>query len=346
MLENNVAINHYLKKLNLGTSGFTFKYINLGIEISEYIHSNPNKRLFISLVVPYRNYISGLISFGLLLNKMNKKTGFLTWNQLINFDAGTLFRMPSTVDDEWHSYKIDWAYGTHPIKYESIIYSGISKEVKNLVANFELKKDKLPSDKIILETSEKQMFRQSRKDKKDNNELLNLIFSEEDLQYHKSGHGIVSVILTHKQDIIISEINEKIFRKESEEHIDKIHGIESSINDFIYLKKENEKGVKWSVLCTSSAKLEIDELKQSESALIIYDSNRASSGWNLFDNDLFDRNSVLSINNPWDFNNSQTKNDFEEEINDGEKVDDINLNNAFTSINEYLINYTLFQTNL
>ncbi len=60
-------------KFGLEKNSFAWNYISLGIAFAEYVDFNKDYKLYLSLVVPFRKYITGLISLGLLIHRLSKK---------------------------------------------------------------------------------------------------------------------------------------------------------------------------------------------------------------------------------------------------------------------------------
>ena len=113
---------------------------------------------------------------------------------------------------------------------------------------------------------------------------------------------------------------------------------DGNMNDLILMKSEKELGLKWTLLCTSKAKPSLDEFHQS--TIVIYDMERAAVEWDMNSSDLFVGNSIVTINLPWDFSN--IKDNLRQKYNYSEEFQDKEILSVLSSLNNNLINYSIF----
>jgi len=316
-------ISDKLKELKLKKDSVAFKYIHLGYLITKFAHNSLDYKLTLSLVVPFRKYISGLLSLGGLFYKLSDSLPYLTYRDLNLLTEGTLLRKQNTENSNlnWELHEL---LSCDENNIKTILYKNKNKKNKSASPVKYILPIESYKNNFVKENSQKI---KKTKEKFSNLPFINQILDPEEFNVWQSGMGLNSIILTHKGSLITQEMNENIFHDDG------------TMNDLILMKNENEVGLKWTLLCNSKVKPDLDEFHQN--TIVIYDMERASIEWDMNNSDLFVGNSIVTINLPWDFANIKD-NLFQKYSNSEElHVEEILL--LLNSLDRHLINYSIFK---
>ena len=316
-------------KFGLEKNSFAWNYISLGIAFAEYVDFNKDYKLYLSLVVPFRKYITGLISLGLLIHRLSKNIDYLSYNDLMKIKPGT--NLKRFTGNQWYKHKLLECTEFSIKTIESKDYKKTRKQTpaKSIILRENYDKVKY---KYVLDQS---YNTKSTKEKINNVLFVKNILSSEEIKTWESGIGLVSLILTHRDDLLIKELNDRIFLTHSSS--DKAY--EGSINDLILLKKENQKGNKWANISTSKVKESIDEFDYK--TIVIYDMDRSSNDWDINDTELIKNNSIITISHPWTFNH--TKESLRVQYNKSQNVDDTFMHDSIENLKSNIVNFSMFR---
>ena len=175
------------------------------------------------------------------------------------------------------------------------------------------------------------------KNTKINKEIINnrmfveKFFDSSEFNHWQTGTGLNSIIVTHKSELLNSELHTDVFNLDYK-------NITGSLNDLLLVKSKEEKGTKWTMICTSKLQEEIDEFNPD--TLVIYDMDRATKDWDINYTPLIKQNSLIIISHPWSFEN--TKDSLRIPYIKSKPVQDDEIQKALDLLRENLINYSLF----
>jgi len=304
---------------------FAWNYISLGIAFAEYVDSNKDFKVFLSIVVPFRKYITGLISLGLLIHRLSKNIDYLSYHELMDIQPG--INLKRFTGNQWYKLKLLECTESFIKTIESKDYNKKRKQppAKSIILRKDY--DHLKYKYVLDQSSNTK----SSKEKINNLSFVKNILSTEEIKTWESSIGLVSLILTHREDLLIKELNDKIFLTHSNH--------EGSINDLILLKKENQKGNKWTNITTSKVKDSIDEF--DDKTIVLYDMDRSTNDWDINDTELIKKNSIITLSHPWTFNN--TKESLRIQYNNSENIDDTFINSSLDNLKSNIVNFTLFK---